>query len=165
MYSGINSVPPVNAVTPVGAQPYASPQASIYFIVYMTLMTFVLLQLFIGVVIVAFQAVGVKSFRETKLDRNQVLYISILTEEGPISQRFMPHLHQLERFFVCNIIEKLSYMYLHNYVEKLFILRLNCQAGSSVCSNARVSSEVSRSPCSNPQSLDLQGCHSLCADC
>ena len=74
MYSGINSVPPVNAVTPVGAQPYASPQASVYFIVYMTLMTFVLLQLFIGVVIVAFQAVGVKSFRETKLDRNQVYY-------------------------------------------------------------------------------------------
>jgi hypothetical protein len=72
MYSGINSVPPLNAVIPVGAEPYASPLASIYFIVYMMLMTFVLLQLFIGVVIVAFQAVGVKAFRETKLDRNQV---------------------------------------------------------------------------------------------
>ena len=75
MYSGINSVPPdlCDPLTPVAAQPYASPFASIYFIVYMTLMTFVLLQLFIGVVIVAFQAVGVKSFRETKLDRNQVI--------------------------------------------------------------------------------------------
>ena len=74
MYSGINSVPPDprDPMTPIGAGPYASPQASVYFIVYMTLMTFVLLQLFIGVVIVAFQAVGVKSFRETKLDRNQV---------------------------------------------------------------------------------------------
>ena len=74
MYSGINSVPPLDPVTPVGAEPYASPFAAIYFIVYMTLMTFVLLQLFIGVVIVAFQAVGVKSFRETKLDRNQVRF-------------------------------------------------------------------------------------------
>ena len=59
-------------MTPVGSQAYASSQTSAYFIIYMILMTFVLLQLFIGVVIVTFQAVGVKSFRETKLDRNQV---------------------------------------------------------------------------------------------
>ena len=72
MYSGINSVPPLDPVTPVGAQPYASPQDAIYFIVYMIIMTFILLQLFIGVVIVAFQEVGDKSYRETKLDRNQV---------------------------------------------------------------------------------------------
>ena len=72
MYSGINSVPPLDSMTPVGSQPYASSETATYFIIYMILMTFVLLQLFIGVVIVAFQAVGVKSFRETKLDRNQV---------------------------------------------------------------------------------------------
>ena len=72
MYAGINSVPPIDSMTPVGAMLNASPPAAIYFIVYMILMTFVLLQLFIGFVIVTFQEVGVKSFRETKLDRNQV---------------------------------------------------------------------------------------------
>ena len=78
MYSGVNSVPPINSTTPTGAEPYASNQAALYFIIYMSIMTFILLQLFIGVVIVTFQEVGVKSFRETKLDRNQVRYIQLV---------------------------------------------------------------------------------------
>ena len=40
--------------------------------IYMFLMPFVLLNLFVGFVIVTFQKYGVKSFRKTKLDRNQV---------------------------------------------------------------------------------------------
>ena len=74
MYSGVNSVPRINSTTPAGAESYASPQAALYFIIYMIIMIFILLQLFIGVVIVTFQEVGVKSFRETKLDRNQVRF-------------------------------------------------------------------------------------------
>ena len=38
----------------------------------MIIMTFILLQLFVGFVIVTFQEVGVKTFRETKLNKNQV---------------------------------------------------------------------------------------------
>ena len=72
MYSGVNSVPPLNSTTPVAGAPYASPESAIYFIIYMSFTTFILLQLFIGVVIVTFQEVGVKSFRDAKLDRNQV---------------------------------------------------------------------------------------------
>ena len=112
MYSGINSVPPLDAVTPVGAQPYASPQASIYFIVYMTLMTFVLLQLFIGVVIVAFQAVGVKSFRETKLDRNQVLY-------NTLNQRSMDRNFSKFLFLISSSFNLHTRVFLYVTIKKL----------------------------------------------
>ncbi len=45
---------------------------ALYFILYMIFMTFILIQLLVGFVIVTFQQVGIKPFRETKLDRNQV---------------------------------------------------------------------------------------------
>lgn len=105
MYSGINSVPPLDPVTPVGSQPYASPQAATYFIIYMTIMTFVLLQLFIGVVIVAFQEVGVKSFRETKLDRNQVRllkYMVIIFVCSEINENWMFQKFLLRSFTYTN---------------------------------------------------------------
>lgn len=89
MYSGINSVPPIDSETPVGAAPYSSPEAAVYFIVYMIIMTFILLPLFIGVVIVTFQEVGVKSFRETKLDRNQVSHALV--------SQYMCTLHVLQK--------------------------------------------------------------------
>lgn len=69
MYSGINaSLQPNMGPDPDTTQ----PEAAIYFVLYMLLMPFVLLNLFVGFVIVTFQNYGVKSYRKTKLDRNQV---------------------------------------------------------------------------------------------
>ena len=69
MYSGINASLQPN----MGPDPDSpKPEAAIYFVLYMFLMPFVLLNLFVGFVIVTFQKYGVKSFRKTKLDRNQV---------------------------------------------------------------------------------------------
>ena len=69
MYSGINASLQPN----VGPDPdMTQPAAAIYFVLYMLLIPFVLLNLFVGFVIVTFQNYGVKSFRKTKLDRNQV---------------------------------------------------------------------------------------------
>ena len=69
MYSGINASLQQN----VGPDPdRTEPEAAIYFVLYMLVMPFLLLNLFVGFVIVTFQNYGVKSFRETKLDRNQV---------------------------------------------------------------------------------------------
>ena len=48
------------------------PQAALYFLVYMVVITFCLLNLFVAFVIVTFQQVGVKSYKEADLDRNQV---------------------------------------------------------------------------------------------
>lgn len=63
-------------LTPIGPDPSQTPaEEAIYFLLYMLVMTFVLLNLFVGFVIVTFQEVGVKSFRETKLDRNQVCLV------------------------------------------------------------------------------------------
>ena len=45
---------------------------SVYFLSYMVVVTFILLNLFVGFVIVTFQKVGVKPFKEANLDRNQV---------------------------------------------------------------------------------------------
>ena len=71
MYNGLNSVPLVDG-RPRGPIHMKSPASAIYFIAYMVIITFILLQLFVGFVIITFQEIGVKSFRETKLDRNQV---------------------------------------------------------------------------------------------
>lgn len=57
---------------PVGPEPYSSPASPIYFLLYMFTIALLILSLFIGTVIVTFQEVGVKTFRESKLDRNQV---------------------------------------------------------------------------------------------
>ena len=76
MYSGINSNLLEDGV-PQGPSYNSSPWSSIYFLVYMVAMTFVLVNLFQGFVIVTFQEVGVKAFRETKLDRNQVCTILV----------------------------------------------------------------------------------------
>ena len=72
MYSGVNSRNPLNDRTPLASILENNRQAAIFYILYMITMTFILLQLFVGFVIVTFQEVGVKTFRETKLDRNQV---------------------------------------------------------------------------------------------
>ncbi len=71
MYSGINSVPREDG-DPRGPEIDHNPWSSLYFLLYMCAMTFVLLNLFQGFVIVTFQEVGVKTFRETNLNRNQV---------------------------------------------------------------------------------------------
>ncbi len=72
MYSGINSRQPNDSRTPLASILENNRPAAFYFIIYMIVMTFILLQLFVGFVIVTFQEVGVKAFRETKLNRNQV---------------------------------------------------------------------------------------------
>ena len=66
---------------PVGPKPYSSPASPIYFLLYMLTMALLILNLFTGTVIVTFQQVGVKAFRESKLDRNQVTCINILCIE------------------------------------------------------------------------------------
>ena len=72
MYNALNAKLFQDSNDPVGPKPYASPYAFIYFLLYMSIMTLVLLNMFIGFVIVTFQEVGIKAFRESKLDRNQV---------------------------------------------------------------------------------------------
>lgn len=72
MYSGVNSHNPLDTKTPLASIMDHKREAAIYFILYMIIMTFILLQLFVGFVIVTFQEVGVKTFRKAKLDRNQV---------------------------------------------------------------------------------------------
>jgi hypothetical protein len=73
MISGINSRQPNDSRTPLASILENNRPAAFYYILYMIVMTFILLQLFVGFVIVTFQEVGVKTFRKTKLDRNQVL--------------------------------------------------------------------------------------------
>lgn len=72
MYNAFNAKLFQNSNDPLGPSPYASPYTFIYFLLYMCIMTLVLLSMFIGFVIVTFQEVGIKPFRESKLDRNQV---------------------------------------------------------------------------------------------
>ena len=75
MYSGINSqrISEYSNQGQLGSIPENSPQAALYFILYMIIMTFIFLQLFVGFVIVTFQEIGVTSFKETRLNRNQVI--------------------------------------------------------------------------------------------
>ncbi len=85
MYSGLNSFQPVDLSTPQGQVPGSteSPLAAVFFIVYMIVMALILAQLFTGFLIVTFQEDGVKTFRETKLNKNEVsdpgVYIIIVT--------------------------------------------------------------------------------------
>lgn len=72
MYQGIYSVPLVEGESEGPVSHLQPSGAFLYFLIYMVIMTFFLLQLFIGFLIVTFQEIGVRSFRETKLDRNQV---------------------------------------------------------------------------------------------
>ncbi len=62
------------ANVPRGQVPASSqtPLAAVFFLVYMVVMALILAQLFTGFLIVTFQEDGVKTFRETKLDKNQV---------------------------------------------------------------------------------------------
>lgn len=82
MYNAYNSKIFQNTNDPEGPSPYASPYTFIYFLLFMCVMTLVLLNMFIGFVIVTFQEVGIKAFRETKLDRNQrnCLYFALTTK-------------------------------------------------------------------------------------
>ena len=72
MYNGINSVSPLDSRTPRGPKTGNIQYAGLYFVLYMLIVMFVFVNMFVGFVIVTFQEVGVKAFRETKLDRNQV---------------------------------------------------------------------------------------------
>ena len=74
MYAGLNAAPLIDSKTASGQVPGSteSPWTFIYFILYMVVMALILVQLFTGFVIVTFQEDGVKSFREAKLDRNEV---------------------------------------------------------------------------------------------
>ena len=71
MYRGVNANP-LESYEPRGPEPFATPEASIYFILFMVFVSSLLLSLFSGFVIVLFQEVGFKAFRQAKLDRNQV---------------------------------------------------------------------------------------------
>ena len=55
-----------------GPRHNASQYSLIYFIIYMVIVTFFLINLLVGFVIVTFQDVGIKSFKDSNLDRNQV---------------------------------------------------------------------------------------------
>ena len=76
MYQGVNAVPLEN-YEPRGPKFFATPEASIYFVVFMIFVSSFLLSLFSGFVIVVFQEVGFKSYRQAKLDRNQVSWIFV----------------------------------------------------------------------------------------
>lgn len=73
MYRGVNAVP-LEDYEPRGPKPFATPAASIYFVVFMIFVSSFLLSLFSGFVIVVFQEVGFKAYRQAKLDRNQVSF-------------------------------------------------------------------------------------------
>ena len=81
MYSGVNSRRPLNTQTAVASMQDSSRVAAIYFILYMIFMTFILIQLLVGFVIVTFQQVGIKPYKETKLDRNQVRCGMIISKD------------------------------------------------------------------------------------
>lgn len=68
MYHAIDS----NNVA-VGPQYNASRWALIYYVVFMGVVTFFLINLLVGFVIVTFQQVGIKRYKEANLDRNQVM--------------------------------------------------------------------------------------------
>ena len=76
MYHGIQSTSDdvFNSSGPMGPSEfrYYYLLRSIYFVGYMVVMAFILLNLFSGFVIVTFQEEGVKEFHQVKLDRNQV---------------------------------------------------------------------------------------------
>ena len=57
----------------VGPQYNASRWALIYYVVFMGVVTFFLINLLVGFVIVTFQQVGIKRYKEANLDRNQVM--------------------------------------------------------------------------------------------
>ena len=117
MYSGINASLQPN----MGPDPDSpKPEAAIYFVLYMFLMPFVLLNLFVGFVIVTFQKYGVKSFRKTKLDRNQVwLLKSVLFCTYLLFNRVYHHLKS---------------MWLLSFSAKLPLLCSHCKALPSLLS-------------------------------
>ncbi|CAI8010565.1 Voltage-dependent L-type calcium channel subunit alpha-1C [Geodia barretti] len=96
MYNGYNSRLFQDTNEPVGPRPNSSPYAFIFFLLYMCIMTLVLLNMFIGFVIVTFQEVGIKAFRESKLDRNQrnCLYFALTTKP---QFRYVPKFRWQER--------------------------------------------------------------------
>ena len=77
MYNGINSQKLLESMRPLGTKLENSMASSLYFVLYMIVTTFILLQLFVGFVIVTFQEVGVTSYKETRMNRNQVFTVSI----------------------------------------------------------------------------------------
>jgi hypothetical protein len=96
MYNAYNAKLFQDTNDPVGPRPNTSPYSFIYFLLYMCIMTLVLLNMFIGFVIVTFQEVGVKAYRESKLDRNQrnCLYFALTTK--PVF-RYVPKFRLQER--------------------------------------------------------------------
>ena len=101
MYNGYNSRLFQDTNEPVGPRPNSSPYAFIFFLLYMCIMTLVLLNMFIGFVIVTFQEVGIKAFRESKLDRNQVCGLEIVF----LSYSDV-HTYALPFNFICGVIFK-----------------------------------------------------------
>ncbi len=95
MYSGLNSFQPID-LTPQGQVPGSteSPAAAVFFIVYMIVMALILAQLFTGFLIVTFQEDGVKTFRETKLNKNEVsdpgVYICIIIITCTVIYTYVP---------------------------------------------------------------------------
>ena len=141
MYSGINSLPPIDSKTPVGAAPYSTPPAAVYFIIYMIIITFVLLPLFIGVVIVTFQEVGVKSYRETKLDRNQVciciaitiILIVVHDIKVPLQANCCSYVcsYEIDHFMFC-ILYRIYYCTLYLHANSLSI-KISISYTISIC--------------------------------
>ncbi len=96
MYSGLNSFRPIDSTTPQGQVPGSTetPAAAVFFIVYMIVMALILAQLFTGFLIVTFQEDGVKTFRETKLSKNEV-------SDPGVYVIFISHLASNKCFNVC----------------------------------------------------------------
>jgi voltage-dependent calcium channel L type alpha-1D len=96
MYNAYNSELFQDTNDPVGPRPGASPYSFIFFLLFMCTTTLVLLNMFIGFVIVTFQEVGIKAFRESKLDRNQrnCLYFALTTKP---QFRYVPKFRWQER--------------------------------------------------------------------
>ena len=102
-----------------GPRHNASQYSLIYFIIYMVIVTFFLINLLVGFVIVTFQDVGIKSFKDSNLDRNQVhinvVGVAFSYEEMLLIQYLFETINTIlsERCFVA-------------MVTLLFFLQRNC---------------------------------------
>lgn len=55
-----------------------NPVVAVYFIVYIIIIAFFMVNIFVGFVIVTFQNEGEQEFKNCELDKNQVNYISLM---------------------------------------------------------------------------------------
>lgn len=61
---------------------------SIFFIIYIIIIAFFMMNIFVGFVIVTFQEQGEQEYKNCELDKNQVLFVCILQRN--LNQSFVP---------------------------------------------------------------------------